>query len=532
MLTPPLRAPDRDGAAVVWPSPEEASQRLLSAAAAFERMDFVVAGVAGGELRRRTRAAVSARLGIEPTAVWVATGHQPELHHAGVWFKDVLASSLADALAGVGLHVVTDLDTVKHTELAVPRTDDDGVIRVRRQPLFEALPRRCAAQIAPPPERALVALADAVRRDWPRAEVFQEWSKHARAAASGSSTLAQWLCAARTRLSASLGAPVQDVLFSNLACHETFARFAADIILRHREMFELHGQALRSWRAEHGAHTPPVPDLRQRDDATEVPLWIYRPGGPREPLFAAAASGAVQLAGVGAVVGRVPLDPDAAVGALLDLVSRGFLVAPRALTLTMFVRSFVADLFVHGLGGALYDAIGDDLARRWFGWVPPAFLLATATVHLDLPVRATSAADVARARWTRHHAWHNPARYRPSSAEASDPAVPGLLVQQERLLHEIAAAPRFSQERAGRFRQLHDVRAKLRTQFQPVLDRLDTDVHNRAFESDQNRLARNREYFFALAPREKLLALVEQARAYAAATRAAKTARAEGMCLR
>lgn len=532
MLTPPLRAPDRDGASVVWPSPGEAFERLLCAAAAFERMDFVVAGVAGGELRRRTRVAVSARLGIEPTAVWVATGHQPELHHAGVWFKDVLVSALADAIAGAGLHVVTDLDTVKHTELAVPRADDDGAIRVRRQPLLEALPHRCAAQLAPPPEPALAALADAVRRDRPQAEVFQEWSTYACAAVSGSSTLAQWLCAARTRLSASLGAPVRDVLFSDLARDETFMRFAADILLRYREMFELHGQALRAWRAEHGAHTPPVPDLRQRDGATEVPLWIYRPGGPREPLFAAAASGAVQLTGVGGEVGRIPLDPDAAVGALLDLVSRGFLVAPRALTLTMFVRSFVADVFVHGLGGALYDAIGDELARRWYGWVPPAFLLATATVHLDLPVRATSAADVARARWARHHAWHNPAICRPDGAEPSNPAVTGLLVKQERLLHEIAAAPRFSQERAGRFRQLHDVRAELRTQFQPALDRLDTDVHNRAFESDQNRLARNREYFFALAPREKLLALVEQARAYGAATRAAKSARAAGVCLR
>ena len=41
----------------------------------------------------------------------------------------------------------------------------------------------------------------------------------------------------------------------------------------------------------------------------------------------------------------------------------GWELRPRALTLTIWARLLIADLFVHGIGGAKYDRISDTMRR-------------------------------------------------------------------------------------------------------------------------------------------------------------------------
>ena len=85
---------------------------------------------------------------------------------------------------------------------------------------------------------------------------------------------------------------------------------------------------------------------------------------------------------------EIPLaaDRDAccAVEALQDLPGMGIRLRTRALTTTMFARYLVGDLFVHGIGGAKYDELGDEVARGFFGIEPPQFLTLSLTQWLGL----------------------------------------------------------------------------------------------------------------------------------------------------
>ena len=47
------------------------------------------------------------------------------------------------------------------------------------------------------------------------------------------------------------------------------------------------------------------------------------------------------------------------------LPSRGIRLRTRALTTTLFARYVLGDLFVHGIGGAKYDELGDDWRRTF-----------------------------------------------------------------------------------------------------------------------------------------------------------------------
>ena len=62
----------------------------------------------------------------------------------------------------------------------------------------------------------------------------------------------------------------------------------------------------------------------------------------------------------------------------------------RALTTTLFSRFLLGDLFIHGIGGAKYDELGDEIARRFFGIEPPGFLTVSMTLWLGLPSDAAT----------------------------------------------------------------------------------------------------------------------------------------------
>src|SRR5439155_15975642 len=57
-------------------------------------------------------------------------------------------------------------------------------------------------------------------------------------------------------------------------------------------------------------------------------------------------------------------------------------LAPRALTLTMFLRLLIVDQFVHGIGGGRYDQVADSIIGDFFGFAPPKFAVTTATMFL------------------------------------------------------------------------------------------------------------------------------------------------------
>ena len=50
----------------------------------------------------------------------------------------------------------------------------------------------------------------------------------------------------------------------------------------------------------------------------------------------------------------------------------------------MFARLMLGDLFVHGIGGAKYDELGDEVVRRFFGIEPPGYLTLSMTLWLNL----------------------------------------------------------------------------------------------------------------------------------------------------
>ncbi|MGA1840933.1 MAG: hypothetical protein ACMUIU_09930 [bacterium] len=58
-------------------------------------------------------------------------------------------------------------------------------------------------------------------------------------------------------------------------------------------------------------------------------------------------------------------------------------IFPRAVTLTIFLRIYVLDLFIHGIGGGNYEWIQDRIIERFFDKIPPPYSIISGTFLLE-----------------------------------------------------------------------------------------------------------------------------------------------------
>ena len=63
-------------------------------------------------------------------------------------------------------------------------------------------------------------------------------------------------------------------------------------------------------------------------------------------------------------------------------------IRPRAITTTMFSRLFFSDVFIHGIGGAKYDTITDEIIKRILRYrpSPPSSRFLRLYIYLWMPM--------------------------------------------------------------------------------------------------------------------------------------------------
>src|SRR5687768_12574960 len=127
---PDWKAPAEDGQTLIWPEPAALLARTRANHARLSSADSVkLQGVPLSALRKRQRAWIGHAEDAQPI---VASGHQTELYHPGVWVKDVLAGNIAARTGGQAYHFAVDTDFPKHLDLrwpgySEPLTDDPAI---------------------------------------------------------------------------------------------------------------------------------------------------------------------------------------------------------------------------------------------------------------------------------------------------------------------------------------------------------------------------------------------------------------------
>lgn len=239
-------------------------------------------------------------------------------------------------------------------------------------------------------------------------------------------------------------------------------------------------------------------------------MWAYRPSEPRHRLFVQQRGDTLRLFAGDSEMGVIPagkLDSCESFAAELAALG-GWQLRPRALTLTIWARLLLADLFIHGIGGAKYDRISDSIIAEYYGLAPPHMACASATLHLNLPVAGTTAEDVRRLRHELRDLLHNPQRHL-----AADAATARLLERRAdavRHSSELRAGARRNREaRRHAFADIREINAALLASQPGILAARQQDLGGALGNMRSTKIARGREYFFALYDRQSLEELTQ-----------------------
>ncbi len=484
------KAPAADGGLLIWPDPVALIDQTRVNQTALESCDRVrFQGLALNQLRRRARQWI----GHTDASPLIATGHQTELYHPGVWAKNALIHHAAARLGGQSYHLAVDTDEPKHLHLRWPGafepiTDDQNLVT-----------GRWAGLLAPPTTahiNSLLDLIDADAKPWPFTPCLPQVLESMRKLLLDATDLSSLLVDATHEFDWTLGLRNHAMMASPLWMSPPFLIYAHHLFAHADDLARHYNAALHDYRADHNIKTlgRPMPDLTASGDGLEVPLWLddlARAERHRARVQRVHGRGTLTLTAGQTFAFDPARDADAAADALGSFLRQNHhRISPRALTLTMFMRLLVADNFIHGIGGGRYDQVLDRLIVRCFEITPPAFAVTTATLLFPTAV--------GRARICLPCLRHEGHRLRHD-----------LLGQRKKeLVAAINAAPRGSTERSQLFHQMHRELGAARSH--PELQRFQTRYAEAEQQFEQQQILFNRELFYPLQPRDRLDALIDR----------------------
>ena len=486
---PDWKAPGQDSELLIWPDPGQLLQNTLESHRALTESHQRIGGIELAELRRRQRE----QLKLDERRPVIGTGHQAELYHSGVWAKLALLHAAGPKIDANCLHLAVDTDGPKHLDLRWPRwsqpiTDDPRLTTAQWSGLLHAPTSKHLSD--------LEAVLTAAARDWPFTPMAFEILDDLQRQSSQQPALPVALTDATHRLDEKLGLQHRAMVASPLWHGEPYLVLAHHLLCRAPAFAAAYNRALHEYRAFAHIRTDgrPMPDLVVSDDTCEAPFWLddlsaesrsrcrVKRRGDRWNLAIDGDEFALESGADGWT---------AAADLQRFLLTHNARLSPRALTLTLFMRLLVVDQFVHGVGGARYDQVTDQVIQRFIGIEPPGFSVTTTTLYF------------------------------PTAVGRQRPCLPCLAHEGHRLRHramgetkmamvrQIEQLPRGSAQRQQVFSEMHN-RLTQAIGAHPAIRNWEQRLDEATRLDIADSPLFDREFFYAMQPRDRLSSVIEQ----------------------
>ena len=181
------------------------------------------------------------------------------------------------------------------------------------------------------------------------------------------------------------------------------------------------------------------------------------------------------------------------------LEEAGFSLRPKAVSLTLFVRLYLADWFIHGAGGARYEKITDRLIEDYYQLKPLSFGVVTATMRLPLTNPGKEQDDIAELEHKLHHARHNPEKYLDEAMRRRN-AVGSLISQKQAILDQMQGGALSKAEKNKNWEQLKQTNVLLGEHAREAVEQIQARMERARSYNRSIKVCRYREYFFGLFP--------------------------------
>ncbi len=450
----------------------------------------------------------------EATKNVIATGHQAVWHHCGIWVKTLAANILTWASSSVCLHLVLDHD-ICDTAIVLPERGFDGSWHFRRVEI-ESEQNDIPLEMRELPDKEQIkSFIDSVAKAYPWQFCNDIWSdpeflnpcrmKRFR-------NTADLITLFQSILNLHLG--LDDILYlpvSELSESDSFLNFFISATSEAARFASTYNDGVNKYIVDNQGTIRHLVGHEQ-DGSIELPFWLISPDGERVSLNVVLdKSGTVTIANASLRLGVLDsVSRDGKKEQLRHILQRtGYKLRPKAVSLTLFVRLFLADWFVHGIGAGRYEPVTDYILNEYYGIKPPDYGTATCTMTLPISESETSVdSEISQLKSQLHKLKHNPEKYIDETTLQKEPVASLIKAKKQQIA--IAGDESLSKDiRQSAWQSLLKTNQEL---FEYVMD-IFVNLQKRITNIDKikvsHEIINSREYFFGLFPKENLDRIVE-----------------------
>ena len=421
----------------------------------------------------------------------ILSGHQPQLFHPGVWFKNFVLHQLGRQFDAQPVNLLIDNDLCGVTKIPVPSgSADQPTIRrvpfdqggrlmpfenrtVNDQTIFENFASETSKTVSPFVNNPLVD------RLWPDVLRISKQQEN----------LGQALAGGRNVLESEFGIDNLELPLSQVCQSEVFGVFFHELIGQADRFFEIYNRVLQEYREFYGIknRSQPLPDLARVEGYMEMPFWIWTDQRPsRQPLFVKQTGDLIKLSNLSNIYVELPVNDNSAWHEAFEK----YAIRPRALATTMFSRLFLCDMFIHGIGGAKYDELTDQIAESFLNVKLPEYLTSTATIKFDSPIELLTRQDLTQYRVTLREMQYHPEEFveNPGVLEAN------LIFAKKQLIEEF----KYPAKRLETYQRVTQINQLLQSAMVEKRNWLTNELADERQQLQRARILGSREYSFCL----------------------------------
>lgn len=449
----------------------------------------------------------------------IQTGHEPILYYPGVWIKNHLTQFLARKVNGVGINMIVDNDACTMGFMYVPLLSEKpasiqkvSLVKDKSHMAYEEIVCDDPETIRKFKEEVLSLLKKNLFDEKIKTTVesmqatFEEFVNcMVGCYQKGCVDMVGLLTAARCAREGDLSRDKLEVPVSWMCDVDGFYHFLLHIFYEAERFTQVYNEKLTEYRAIHKIRSKanPLPDLKVTGNLVELPFWIWESGGERRKCFIMKDGESIKVTNGMDIVAVLEKGEgnENNIARLKALREYRMKIRPRAITTTLFSRLFFSDVFIHGMGGAKYDTITDEIIKEFFGVDPPGFITISTTVFLPFETFAVDAGTLQCLNHELKDMAYNPERY--ASVETqNDREFVKRVNEKEKLLAMMSMASK--EEKRGYYHQIKELNkcnlAKIDRESQKKREEIDTVNERLAY----NAMVRFREYPICLYPLKAL----------------------------
>ncbi len=313
----------------------------------------------------------------------IATGHQPTIYYPGLLFKDYFTGDSANRTGATAVNFIVDSDKADF-RVPVPSREQGELEKIHAE--LKNRKNRTYAEFNPSPEQ-INNFFDKISRATESLshpsiqEAFEHYKKQFSDAFEKKQNFTETVRHLRNRFDESLGFDIKDIKISNLAQSHGYYRYILYLLKNLERFTEAYNHAVSQCKRK---DYQPVKFLDHQSGWHELPFWLCR-DAIRHPVYVKKEDTGFHFfskeADAHITVDTGNKNNEEIAAALKDAL----LIYPKATTLTIMIRLFLCDVFVHGSGAIEYEKVNNTILHEFFGLKSrPYFYGVTGDIWLPL----------------------------------------------------------------------------------------------------------------------------------------------------